>query len=171
MKHMLFFCVIMVNIFINSQAQSNKETVVAIEEFVAHFSDNANSSQNLYFCVSFLPADLRLNLPTKVAGFKCIYFSTENREKIFKKMLRKNDNGWFYTIKVQTKSQDTIDFLFVKVDVEREQGNFEVFAECRGMLPITPDIRIINTPDGKRIIQSRIIEINKTGIKREIELQ
>ena len=147
MKHMLFFCVIMANIFINCQAQSNKETVVAIEEFVAHFSDDFHSPHNLYFCISFLPTVMQFDLPTKVAGFNCVYFSTENSKKIFKKMFRKNGSGQFYTIKVQIKSQDTIDFLFVKVDVQREQGNYEVFAECRGMLPITPDIRIINTPD------------------------
>lgn len=151
----------------NSQAQSNNETAVAIEDFVAHFSDITKSTPNLYFCVSFLPTDLRCNLPTKLDNFNCFYFSAKNREKILKKMLRKKDNGRYYTIEVLTRSQDTIDFLFVKVDVQRKQNGFEVFAECRGMLPITPDIRIINSTDGKRIIQSRIIEVNKSGIKRE----
>lgn len=171
MKRMLIFIIVLVNFFPVCQAQSVEETTVAIEEFVSHISNYANSSQRLYFYVTFLPDTFLHNLPTKVSNYYCIYFSTENKEKGFKKMLRKKDKGRFYTIEVQSTSQDTIDFLFSKVDIQRNQGDYEVFGECRGTLPTTPDVRIINSPNGERIIQSSIVEISKRGIDRTNVLQ
>ena len=124
------------------------------------------SASEIFFCISYLPSTIQGDLPSKVKKYKCNYLLTENIRKTCKK--KKID--CFYTIEVIRENRDTIDFIFTLVNVTNENGNYEAYAECRGMEPITPDIRIINISKDKRKVQSRIKEVGCTGIKRELEL-
>lgn len=145
-------------------AQSNEDLSFAIEEFVTHISDSGKNSRRIYFCIAYHPHDVQQTLPFRVNRLKCKYFFIEDLEKI------KKHTDQFFTIESPIRHGDTVDFLFTNVSIIRRDGEYLVEAECRGLLPIVPDVRVINGPDGERTIQSRIIQVNKKGIFRKNEL-
>lgn len=165
MKLQWVFCIVTISIISNCQAQSNHIAADAIEKFVSYIEDGV-SIDEIFFCTSYLPDSIQHNLPSRVNNHKCNYFLTENTIKICKK--KKMD--CFYTIEIIGESPDTADFIFTLVNVTDENGSYETYAECRGMNPITPDIRIINMPNGKREVQSRIRRVGCTVIRRDLEL-
>ena len=164
MKRLLILFFLAIILPTNIKAQSNK-TTVAIEKFVTCFKDNV-SPRDIYFCISYLPSTMQCDLPSRVKKYRCKYFLAENTKKLCKK--KKID--CFYTIEILGEKQDTIDFIFTLVNVINGNGGHEIFAECRGTEPITPDVRIINNSNVERKILSRILEVGCAGIKRESEL-
>lgn len=164
MKQYVLICVLIFWIVPCLHAQSNEDLSFAIEEFVKHISDSGKNSRRVYFCIAYHPYELRKTLPYRVNGFRCKYFFIEDLKKV------KKHADQFFTIESPIRHGDTVDFLFTNVSINRENGEYLVEAECRGILPIVPDVRIINGPEGKRIIQSRIIQVNKKGIFRKNEL-
>lgn len=164
MKRIILIFVLIYWVVSGLHAQSNEDLSFAIEEFVTHISDSGEISRKVYFCMAYRPYDLQRSLPFKVNRFRCKYFFIEDLEKVKKHMSQ------FFTIEPPIRHGDTVDFVFINVSISKGSGECLVEAECRGLLPIVPDIRIINGPEGKRTIQSRIVQVNKKGISRKNEL-
>lgn len=164
MKRLFLIFLLICWVMSSIHAQSKEDLSFAIEEFVKHISDSGKISRRVYFCMTYYPYVLHRTLPHNVNRFRCKYFFIKELKKV------KKHTGQFFTIESPIRHGDTIDFLFTNVSINRGNGECLVEAECRGFLPIVPDVRIINGPEGKRTIQSRIIKVNKEGIFRKNEL-
>ena len=80
----------------------------------------------------------------------------------------KNKFDFFYTIKVNKNTSDTIEFFFGRVEVTHNGNTCEILAECRGYSDlIIPEIRIITMSNGSKIGQTSISEINNKIIYRK----
>lgn len=89
------------------QAQSDCVTNLAIEKFISQINDNTMQSKNIYFCTKFLSNNISKCFPHKVGNYRCKYFSGNIDE-----YCRKNKVDFFYTIKVNKNTSDTIEFFF-----------------------------------------------------------
>lgn len=164
MKKILNICLAILFVKSGGYAQSNCETTLAIESFVSQIDDSTDTYKNIYFCKSYLPIDMQCKLPFKVNKIKCTYFLIEDVNKLCKKQ----NFDYFFTVKGEKNNNDTINFWFSYVSVIIKKECCEVASECRGVAPVAPDIRIINTKEGERIILSRITQISNRGIIRKM---
>ena len=163
MKHLMIYCLFMICDIVLVQAQSDCVTNLAIEKFISQINDNTMQSKNIYFCTKFLSNNISKCFPHKVGNYRCKYFFGNIDE-----YCRKNKVDFFYTIKVNKNTSDTIEFFFGRVEVTHNGNTCEILAECRGYSDlIIPEIRIITMSNGSKIVQTSISEINNKIIYRK----
>lgn len=168
MRYLVTYCLFMFCSINLVQAQIDCETNLAIKKFINQINDSTMQSKKICFYTKFLSNDIPKCFPSKVGKYTCKYFSSDID---IDKYCIKNKLDFFYTIKATKKNNgDTIEFFFGRISVEvgHDGSTCEIFAECRGYSDlIIPEIRIINTSSGDKIIQSSISEINNKIIYRE----
>lgn len=163
MKHLMIVCLFMICNIVLVEAQSDCVTNLAVEKFISQINDNTMQSKNIYFCTKFLSNNIPKCFPHKAGNYRCKYFSGNIDE-----YCRKNKVDFFYTIKVNKNTSDTIEFFFGRVEVTHKGNTCEILAECRGdSYLIIPEIRIITMSNGSKIVQTSISEINNRIIYRK----